>query len=179
MTIYRTGRINPLQVKNYKLKVTKSEAETIKLGEELIENYKDFLNSKPLVILLSGELGAGKTHLTKGIAKALNINQIIKSPTYTYVNEYLTPYPLLKERVATSLSGRVRLYHFDAWRVQSKEDLNSLGFYDWFKARNVIVIEWPSVVMNLDEHFFEKLNYLFIDFINLSSTSREIRIYEQ
>lgn len=161
LTILRSGRINPLNTELIKTIESTSEIDTIQIGKtmgsELIQK------KEPNLILLSGELGAGKTHFTKGLAKPIGIEQVIKSPTYNYVNEYQ-----FKSGI---------MYHMDAWRIQSKEDLNSLRFYDWFKPGNIIVIEWPSVIMNLDEQFFDKLNYNFVEFINKNSTQREIRIY--
>jgi L-threonylcarbamoyladenylate synthase len=168
LTVYRQGRIDPMQMQSVLSEVTKSVDETILFGEQF---YKEFLinQNAPKVILLNGELGAGKTHLVKGIAKALGIKQIIKSPTYNYVSEYK-----LNEDKSSLL------YHFDAWRIQSKNDLELLRFYDWFSGDNVIVIEWPTVVMNLDEDFFKNLkNYYYFDFINLSENEREIRVYKK
>lgn len=161
LTILRAGRIDPLKTKLLNTISTQSVEETIKVGENIAKEY--YSESSPLLILLNGELGAGKTHLTKGIAKHLGIEQVIKSPTYNYVNEYKF--------------NNHKLYHMDAWKIQSKEDLSSLGFYKWFEKGNVIVIEWPSVVMNLDIDFFEKISYLYIDFINHNVDTRQLKLY--
>ena len=67
----------------------------------------------------------------------------------------------------------------DAWRIQSKEDLDLLGFEKWFTTGNIIVVEWPSVVMNLDENFFENNQYFYIDFVILNNNQREIRTYRK
>ena len=88
LKVYRAGRVDPTKVKDFEVIHTNSPEETISSGEEFIKSkIKDGLKN-PLLILLNGELGAGKTQFTKGIAKGLGINQIIKSPTYNYVNEY-------------------------------------------------------------------------------------------
>lgn len=164
LKIYRQGRIDPTKMVNYKSIVTKNADETIKFAEEFIDHIQNETKNDPVVILLSGELGAGKTHFSKGVAKGLGIQQVVKSPTYTYVSEYKF--------------GENMLYHFDAWRIQSKEDLEALRFYDWFKAGNVIIVEWPSVVMALDENFFENIKYFYADFVILDEETREIKILQ-
>jgi L-threonylcarbamoyladenylate synthase len=173
LTIHRSGRIDPKKIKIQDSRFMKEESDTINFGFEFMKKHLIDLENGPLLILLNGELGAGKTHFTKGIAKALGINQVIKSPTYTYVNEY----SYVHETDPRAQSAK--LYHLDAWRIQTKEDLQALGFYEWFQESNIIVVEWPSVVMNLDEAFFENIKYFYIDFLNLGETQREIRAYQK
>ncbi|MEP7103782.1 MAG: L-threonylcarbamoyladenylate synthase [Candidatus Dojkabacteria bacterium] len=173
LKIYRQGRVDPERMTVYGKWFTNSYEETILLAKELINKIKsENVNRLPMTFLLSGELGAGKTHFTKGIAKGLGITQIIKSPTYTYVSEY-------KISDNSKLKTENYLYHFDAWRIQTKEDLEALRFYEWFKDGNVIVIEWPSVAMALDENFFEGVEYYYVDFIILGEDKREIRVYRK
>lgn len=161
LTIIRAGRIDPVKSKLVNTITTNSVDETITAGKKFIEeNYSE---NTPLLILLNGELGAGKTHITKGMAEALGISQVIKSPTYNYVNEYK-----FKDN---------KLYHMDAWKIQNKQDLEALGFYEWFKKGNVIVVEWPSVIMALDEELFENLKYIFVEFINTGVESRQLKFY--
>lgn len=169
LTVYRKGRIDPTRVKTQLVKTSTNVDETIALGEEFIREHSIEMEESPMLILLNGELGAGKTHFTKGVANALKIKQVIKSPTYIYVNEY--HYDLPEKNL------RGKLYHFDAWRIQSFEDLSALGFKSWFQPGNVIVVEWPSVLMLLDEKFFERLNYYYIDFLIDSEQQRTLRLY--
>lgn len=77
-------------------------------------------------LVLTGELGAGKTTLTKGIAKGLAIEQMIKSPTYTIIREYQ--------------QGRIPLYHMDVYRIESGAD--DLGLDEYFEGDGLSVIEW-------------------------------------
>lgn len=79
-------------------------------------------------LVLTGDLGAGKTTLTKGIAKGLGIDQLIKSPTYTIIREYN--------------QGRIPLYHMDVYRVSSGAD--ALGLDEYFEGDGLSVIEWGN-----------------------------------
>ncbi|MGT2930244.1 tRNA (adenosine(37)-N6)-threonylcarbamoyltransferase complex ATPase subunit type 1 TsaE [Streptococcus dentasini] len=81
------------------------------------------------ILVLKGELGAGKTTLTKGIAKALGIDQMIKSPTYTIVREY---------------EGRLPLYHLDVYRIG--DDPDSIDLDDFLFGNGVTVIEWGELL---------------------------------
>ncbi|GAB4284488.1 MAG: hypothetical protein Kow0081_1710 [Candidatus Dojkabacteria bacterium] len=136
---YRKGAIDFSRKEIKESFITKSPEETIALGEKLM---LDALETKLVrVFLLHGDLGAGKTHFTKGIAKALKISQTVKSPTYTYVSEYKSD----------KIKGK--LFHVDAWRVENKEDLDQLGFQEWTSKENVLVIEWPEIIENLGVEF--------------------------
>jgi len=86
------------------------------------------------VLALSGGLGAGKTCLVKGIARALGLNENLTSPTYTIINEYS-----LKNR----LEGR-SLYHIDAYRLKGDEDFDSTGAGECFSSGGITIIEWSE-----------------------------------
>ena len=103
---------------------TKNEDELIALGQEL-----GSLLEKNDVLILTGELGAGKTTLTKGLAKGLGIHQMIKSPTYTIVREY---------------EGRLPLYHLDVYRIG--DDPDSIDLDDFLFGEGVTVIEWGELL---------------------------------
>jgi tRNA threonylcarbamoyladenosine biosynthesis protein TsaE len=87
------------------------------------------------VIALSGGLGAGKTCLVKGIARALGINENITSPTYTIINEY----PLSARQ-----DGGCSLYHIDAYRLNGDEDFDSTGAGGCFSTGGITIIEWSE-----------------------------------
>lgn len=101
--------------------------ETTKLGFELGK----LLNSGDIVCL-TGDLGTGKTHITKGIAKGLDINDTITSPTFTIVNEYD--------------SGRLKMNHFDVYRVSDPDEIYAIGFDDYIFSDAVSVIEWANYI---------------------------------
>ena len=103
---------------------TKNEEELINLGERL-----GTLLQKNDVLILSGELGAGKTTFTKGLARGLGIRQMIKSPTYTIVREY---------------EGRLPLYHLDVYRIEG--DADSIDLDEFLFGGGVTVIEWGHLL---------------------------------
>lgn len=109
------------------VKITKSREETIKFAEE----YGKTLRGGD-VLLLDGEMGAGKTVFTKGIALALGINAEITSPTYTYLNDY---------------DGK--LYHYDCYRLSSGEDAEALGLTEYFYGNGVCVVEWSENIADV------------------------------
>ncbi|MCA9381471.1 threonylcarbamoyl-AMP synthase [Candidatus Dojkabacteria bacterium] len=137
-----------------------SADETILLGEKFMFEHRKSLDSKPILFLLHGDLGAGKTHFTKGIAKALGIIKNIKSPTYTYVEEYKID------------SGK--LFHIDAWKIENKSDLETLGFESWLKKGNVLVIEWPEIIQNLGQEFSIDADIIDLEFVVGSSVNERI-----
>ena len=106
--------------------VTHSTEETIERGREIGARVKP-----PVLILLSGELGAGKTTLTKGIVSGLGAarEDEVTSPTFTLVHKY---------------EGRARVYHVDLYRVGDFHDLETLGLEDVFSESAVVIVEWPD-----------------------------------
>lgn len=106
-------------------------------------------------LVLTGDLGAGKTTLTKGIAQGLGIQQMIKSPTYTIIREYQ--------------QGRLPLYHMDVYRIESGAD--DLGLDDYFEGDGLSVIEWGK---QLGEYM--PLDYLELILNKVSDDSREIEL---
>lgn len=84
------------------------------------------------IICLTGDLGTGKTHITKGIAQGLGITDNITSPTFTIVNEYD--------------SGRLKLNHFDVYRVSDPDEIYAIGFDDYIFSDAVSIIEWANYI---------------------------------
>lgn len=171
LKVHREGRVDPSKYEIMNMFNSNSVEETIEIGESLMSELLNEYEDGPIVILLNGELGAGKTHLTKGLARAVKIPNMIKSPTYTYVSEYKP-----SNKMEPKLS---KFYHFDAWRIQTKTDLEYLRFYDWFRGNNIIVMEWPSVAIALDEEFFKTIQYYYIEFVILDNDRREIKVFRK
>lgn len=109
--------------------VTDSEASTIKLGKLIGEALKP-----GDVISLNGDLGAGKTELTKGIALGLGVMDYVTSPTFIILNEY---------------EGRIPLYHFDVYRIEDIDEMHEIGFDEYIYGNGVCVLEWGDMVFDL------------------------------
>ena len=107
--------------------ITKSPEQTELLGKKLAA----FLRPGD-VIAYYGDLGAGKTAFTRGLAAGLGIREAVTSPTYTIVNEYL--------------SGRMPLFHFDMYRLSSSEELFDIGWEDYLERGGVCAVEWSENV---------------------------------
>lgn len=84
------------------------------------------------IISLTGNLGTGKTTLSKAIAEGLGITEMITSPTFTIVQEYE--------------SGRLPLYHFDVYRINHVEEMYELGYEEYFFGQGVCIIEWADLI---------------------------------
>ena len=106
------------------------EKDTYELGVSLAQNAKP-----GDVFCLEGDLGAGKTVFAKGFGKGLGIDEPISSPTFTILHEYE--------------SGRLPLYHFDAYRIDDPAELYEIGYEEYFFGNGVCLIEWPSKVEEL------------------------------
>lgn len=107
---------------------TQSDIETMEIAQN-IESEK-FPN---MVICLDGELGSGKTVFTKGIANALGINEVITSPTYTIIKEYLY--------------GEMPLYHMDVYRLDGNTE--GIGIEEYFTKGGIVVIEWADMIKDI------------------------------
>lgn len=112
--------------------------ETISIGEQIgkLANAGD-------IICLDGDLGTGKTHLTKGIARGLNIHSNITSPTFNIVNEY---------------EGRLKFYHFDVYRVNDPDEIYAIGFDEYIFSDAVSVIEWANYIQELIPEEYMKIS---------------------
>ena len=106
---------------------THSADETQALGKKLAESLRP-----GDVIAYFGDLGAGKTAFTRGLAQGLGITDPVTSPTYTIVNEYL--------------SGRIPLFHFDMYRLSSSDELFDIGWEDYLDRGGVCAVEWSENV---------------------------------
>ncbi|MBN2878846.1 MAG: tRNA (adenosine(37)-N6)-threonylcarbamoyltransferase complex ATPase subunit type 1 TsaE [Clostridia bacterium] len=130
--------------------ITQSEKQTILLGEKIGRNA-----FAGMIVLLYGDLGSGKTHLTKGIAKGLEVGGTVSSPTYTILFEH---------------SGRLPLNHFDLYRITGEDDFFEIGGYEYIQSSGVCVLEWAD---RLD---WSKYDRLEISIEILDDNSREIKL---
>ncbi|EXJ23631.1 TsaE protein, required for threonylcarbamoyladenosine t(6)A37 formation in tRNA [Alkalibacterium sp. AK22] len=132
--------------------ITKNEEETRKLAAYLGDQLEG-----GMTVLLEGQLGAGKTTFTKGLAESLGIRRAVKSPTYTLIKEYT--------------DGRLPLYHMDLYRMEDAED-EDLGLEEYFFGQGVTVVEWGKFMQeDLPE------DYLYVELkASEALTEREITV---
>lgn len=133
--------------------LSKSTEETLKFAQDFAKNLKG-----GEVITLSGDLGAGKTVFSKGIAKGLGVKETVVSPTFTIMCQYL--------------SGRLQLYHFDMYRLSSGLEAEEFGFSEYIlNPQSVSLIEWSENVQSILPKKIIKITIEKID-----ETSRKIRV---
>lgn len=128
--------------------ISRSAEDTIKWAEE----YAATLRGGD-VVLLEGEMGAGKTVLAKGIARGLGITEEVTSPTYAYINSYAD-----------------RLFHFDCYRVGSERQAFELGFADYFELGGICLVEWSENIASLLPEQCKR-----VEIVKRGETQREIR----
>ena len=131
---------------------SESPAKTKRLGERI---GKLLLPGD--VIALTGELGSGKTILTKGIARGMGIKgDPVRSPSFVLIKEY---------------PGKVPLFHFDLYRLKKPEELNTIGYEEYFSGKGVVVIEWAERAKN-----FLPEKYLVIKLSIINKNERKISL---
>ena len=132
--------------------ITHSPEETIKTAEKL----GAFIKAGDM-IAYKGGLGAGKTTFTRGIAVGMGLGDNVTSPTFALVNEYR--------------GENITLYHFDMYRIESEDDLESTGFYDYPFEENAVAIEWSENIAQ-----FLPKDTIYITINSLGEQEREIII---
>ena len=131
--------------------ITNSPAETEAVGAALARVLQP-----GTVIAYRGDLGAGKTAFTRGLAKGLGVRERVTSPTYTIVNEYL--------------GGRMPLFHFDMYRLGSEDELFDIGWEDYLERNGVCAVEWSENVWGAME------DAIFVTITRLDEDTRKIEI---
>jgi tRNA threonylcarbamoyladenosine biosynthesis protein TsaE len=106
-----------------------SMEDTFLLGVKLGENAK-----QGEIYCLSGDLGVGKTVFTQGFAKGLGIDEAVNSPTFTIIQQYM---------------GRLPLYHFDVYRISDIDEMEEIGYMDYFYSEGVCLVEWAELIEEL------------------------------
>lgn len=162
LQILRRGQIGENSVVE-KLEI-KTPEEMQKLGKKLIHKNLEVIGDKGLIILFNAELGAGKTQFVKGIGEALKIKEIIKSPTYSLIEEY------------DSLHGK--LIHIDAWRLENLEELKQLEIEQYMSKGNVLAVEWSGGAESyfLDLAQEKDVELISIDISYNDVNTRKVRI---
>lgn len=132
---------------------TKNELETRQLAQKIGERLKS-----GDVVLFTGDMGAGKTAFTKGLAEFFEVSDEVTSPTFALVHEYL---------------GRMNIFHFDLYRLSSFDDLYATGFFEYLDRDGVLVVEWSENISELSQ---ELENVVNISVEKLSENERKFTI---
>ena len=129
--------------------ISKSPSDTEKIAEDFAKTL-----SGGEVIAFKGGLGMGKTCFVRGLAKGLGFDGEVTSPTFAIVNEYL--------------GGKFNLYHFDMYRIETWDDLFSIGYFDYMSDDSVLAVEWSENIENcLDDNTI---------YVNITSNGDDERI---
>lgn len=143
--ILRQGEIR-LSDENEVLSV--NEENTQNIAKEIWQKNESYLGKRSIVFALQGEMGSGKTQFTKGLARAMGITELVTSPTFAIENEYK--------------SGAKKLFHFDAWRLESSDEIKALGFEDLIKNKSVVSIEWADKIVDIIREFDDEAIVIWI-----------------
>lgn len=128
-----------------------SVEETIAIAEKFAERLR--IGD---TILYTGEMGAGKTHFTKGVAKHFGIEKGVSSPTFALVNEYI--------------GEKANVFHFDLFRITTYDDLYAIGFFDYFDRGGILAVEWSENINGLSDY----LDNVWL--INIEKTGENSRL---
>lgn len=143
--------VKEVKVGEYMKFITRDEQETYELGVKFGKAFE-----KGTVLSLNGDLGAGKTHFTKGIAVGLEVEEYITSPSFTILNEY---------------NGRIPLYHFDVYRIDDINEMYEIGIDEYLYGEGVCVIEWGDIIKDILPK-----DTLHVDILKSDDNTREIII---
>ncbi len=130
---------------------TNSPLQSIELGKKVGSLLKG-----GEVIAYTGDLGAGKTTFTRGLAMGMGLSDDVTSPTFTLVNEY---------------TGKINLYHFDMYRIMNSTEIEVTGFYEYMTKNNVLAVEWSE---NISDAL--PLDTIYINIQRISDEERNIEI---
>ena len=100
------------------------------------------------IILITGEVGTGKTTLIKEYCKLIGVEEIVNSPTYTLINEYQ--------------NKRGKIVHMDLYRVKDINEINELGLFEYLE-NNIVIIEWPEIILKMIDIKYSLINITFIN----------------
>lgn len=144
--------------------ISKSETETGKIAEFLLNKSLKLNFKKPIIFSLSGDLGCGKTVFSRSIGKKLGVTHKILSPTFVIYNQY----PILNSPLKT-------FFHFDLYRLNSSYEYQEIKFLNHFLPKTLSCIEWPE---NMGSELFEEIksksNFISVNFTYLDPTTRQI-----
>lgn len=161
----KTLREGDLRFTNKKIYESKSEQETKKIAQNILKSYISNRKSKPLIFILQGNLGVGKTVFVKGIGEELGVKDII-SPTFVIYYEYnFSIYQYIK-----------KLVHVDLYKLESAEEFKQLGLEKYLKPGNIFCIEWGEKSEPIIDLLKDKGEIIYVDMKYVDENKREIEV---
>lgn len=161
--LLRKGDILPINEHTF---ASTSSSETKKIAGFLIEKYARIMGKKPLVFILEGEMGVGKTVFAKGLGGYLGVEDIV-SPTYVIYYEY----PIHKDELKMFL-------HADLYNIEESEEFSHLGIEEYLKTGTVLCIEWGNRITPLFDTIKKSAKVLMVEMSYINETERSISIKE-
>lgn len=133
--------------------LSRSEEDTKNLAKELFQKNQVHAGQRAIVFALKGDMGAGKTIFTKGLGKAIGVNDIITSPTYNLINSY------------KSSNGLYKLVHIDAWRLNSVEEISDINLQKEISDGSIVSIEWSDKIAEEIRKYNEDAIIIWVNII--------------
>lgn len=159
-------RFGPVDFTDQERITSQNVSNTEDIAYNLISRYRSKLTYSPMIIALTGEMGAGKTHFSKGLARGLRITETITSPTYSLANEH--------GFVSEGRAGL--LVHVDTWKMESEEDFKALNLEGFLEQRAIIVIEWADKFTELVKALGKNAQLIWVDLKTINENIREVTI---
>ena len=169
----RYGEIRFLNTETF---ITNNPKETRKLAQFLLTKFLYLNLNQPLIFILQGELGVGKTIFVKGAGESLGIKDII-SPTFVIYHEYEIKFSNIShQKERQNLNQLKKLIHMDLYRIQEEEELKDLPFDELVKPENLIMIEWGEKIASVYNHLKKKGKIIYIKMKYIDEKKRKILV---
>lgn len=162
-----TVRPGALTLKRHTILQSESVEETIDIAKKLVNRYQNIAKKKPLLFILKGDLGTGKTIFAKGVGIYLGITETIVSPTYIVCHEYDTPHLHFK-----------KFYHFDLYNVATEEELQVLNIPNTITQESITLVEWGERLGSLIPMAKKTTKTVLITFADTGKNTRQLDVYE-
>lgn len=161
--------------------ITHSPTETQALAKKILTQYQNQIATKGLVLALDGQLGAGKTIFSQGVASAIGLSEPLTSPTYTYIKEYNLMSKKEGRQKTSEFPQQVKqLFHLDAWRIETAEELEFLQPQNWLGAGKLVLIEWYDQIADFWSKNYATATVVRLEFLpdEKDEQKRQIRLIE-
>lgn len=161
-------RPGAFMLKNKETFQSESTEQTMDIAQKLIKKYQHSAEKKPLLFILKGDLGTGKTVFAKGAGACIGVTETVVSPTYVVCFEYATNHPLYK-----------KFHHFDLYNVETKEELLALNIAQLLTPHTIILVEWGERLGNLMPLVTQSsVKTILVIFTDEGENKRQLDIYE-